>query len=220
MKTIRVLLVDDHAFVRSGIRAVLDSEPGISVIGEASSGEEAIIQSMALHPDLIVMDINMPGIDGLEATRRIKSQQPGISVVMLTVNDAELFLVEAIRAGAGSYVLKDSPSEDLVRSIRATANGASLIPLHLLQRTVEAEHQAQSQELASEASEMIEALNEREMEVLVRIVKGMRNQEIAEELNVATVTVKKRVQSILGKMYVSDRTQAAVKAVKLKLVEV
>lgn len=212
---IRVLLVDDHAFVRSGVKAILEFEEGIEVVGEAGSGLEAIEKAESTKPDLIVMDVNMPDLDGIEATRRIKEKHPSISVIVLTVNDEELFLIEAVRAGAASYLLKDSSSDQLINSIRAVADGASLIPLHLLRA-------AMTEELGTTThveGEILEPLTEKEMEVLVRITRGLRNQEIADELNLAKVTVKKRVQSILVKMMVSDRTQAALKAVKLGVVD-
>jgi DNA-binding NarL/FixJ family response regulator len=212
---IKVLLVDDHAFVRSGVKAILQDEEDIEVIGEAGSGEEAIRKADSMLPDLIVMDVNMPNIDGIEATRRIKEKHPSISVVILTVNNEEVFLIEAIRAGAASFLLKDSSSEQLVSSIRAVADGASLIPLHLLRAAMTEETQIRTHV----EGDLLEPLTEKEMDVLVRITRGQRNQEIADELNLAKVTVKKRVQSILAKMMVSDRTQAALKAVKLGIVD-
>ena len=215
---IRVLLVDDHAIVRCGVRALFEDESDILVVGEAGSGEEALEKVATLSPDLVVMDINMPGIGGLEATRRLKGQFPSVSVIMLTVNDAELFLIESIRAGAASYLLKDSSSKQLVHSVRAVAAGTSLIPLHLLQKAMLSEKKIGVPPPSLEG-QLLEPLSLKEMEVLERIVKGMKNLEIAEDLSLATVTVKKRVQSILAKMLVSDRTQAALKAVKLKLVD-
>jgi DNA-binding NarL/FixJ family response regulator len=213
---IRVLLVDDHAQVRTGVRAVLEDEEGITVVGEADSGESALLMTIALRPNLIVMDVNMPGMDGLEATKRLKAIHPEIAVVILTVNDAELFLVEAIRSGASSYLLKDAISDQLVSSIRLIAEGGSLIPLHLL-RAAMAQESAVGNSTVLEG-ELLEPLTDKEMEVLKRIVKGLKNQEIADELHLAHVTIKKRVQSILAKMTVSDRTQAALKAIKLKIV--
>lgn len=215
-KPLRVLLVDDHAHVRSGVRTLLEEEANITVCGEANSGETALLQTVALRPDLIVMDVNMPGMDGLEATKRLKSSHPEIAVVILTVNDEELFLVEAIRAGASSYILKDNISEQLVNSIRVVSEGGSMIPLHLLKAAVTQE--TESLKTPRLEGELVEELTEKEMEVLRGIVRGLKNQEIADELHLARVTVKKRVQSILSKMMVSDRTQAALKAVKLKLV--
>lgn len=214
-RQIRVLLVDDHAFVRSGVKAILEFEKGIDVVGEAGSGLEAIEKAESVKPDLIVMDVNMPDLDGIETTKRIKQKHPSISIIILTVNDEELFLIEAVRAGAASFLLKDSSSDQLISSIRAVAEGASLIPLHLLRA-------AMTEEINTTThveGEILEPLTEKEMEVLVRITRGLRNQEIADELNLAKVTVKKRVQSILAKMMVSDRTQAALKAVKLGVVD-
>ena len=213
--SIKVLLVDDHAFVRSGVKAILEDEEGIDVVGEAASGEEAIKKAEVILPDLIVMDVNMPNIDGIEATRRIKKNHPSISVIVLTVNDEEVFLIEAIRAGAASFLLKDSSSEQLVSSIRAVAEGTSLIPLHLLRAAMTEETQVKTHV----EGDLLEPLSKKEMEVLVRITRGLRNQEIADELNLAKVTVKKRVQGILAKMMVSDRTQAALKAVKLGIID-
>lgn len=214
-RQIKVLLVDDHAFVRSGVRAILEFEESIEVVGEAGSGLEAIEKADALKPDLIIMDVNMPSLDGIEATRRIKSKHPSISVIVLTVNDEELFLIEAVRAGAASFLLKDSSSEQLINSIRAVANGGSLIPLHLLRAAMTEE----SYTITHVEGELLEPLTPKEMDVLARIARGMKNQDIANELNLAKVTVKKRVQSVLAKMMVSDRTQAALKAIKLGLVE-
>lgn len=216
-KPLRILLVDDHDHVRNGVRSLLEEEPRYEVCGEANSGETALLQVVALRPDLVIMDVNMAGMDGLEATKRLKFSHPEIAVIILTVNDEELFLVEAIRAGASSYVLKDDISEQLLPSIRVISEGGSLIPLHLLQAAMSSEQEASTSPKLE--GELLEALTDKEMEVLSGIVRGLRNQEIADELHLARVTVKKRVQSILSKMMVSDRTQAALKAVKLKLVE-
>ena len=207
--------MDDHAFVRSGVKAILEFEENIEVVGEAGGGHEAIALAEALKPDLIVMDVNMPDLDGIEATRQIKEKHPSISVIILTVNDEEVFLVEAIRAGAASFLLKDSSSEQLVNSIKAVYEGASLIPLHLMRAALT--DQAMTKTYVE--GDLLEALTKKEMEVLTLITRGYRNQEIADELHLARVTIKKRVQSILAKMMVSDRTQAALKAVKLGIVE-
>ena len=212
--SIRVVVADDQDLVRIGLVMILSAQPDIDVIGEAGSGLEAVEKAASLKPDLIIMDVNMPDLDGIEATRRIKEKHPSISVIVLTVNDEELFLIEAVRAGAASFLLKDSSSDQLINSIRAVAEGASLIPLHLLRAAMTEEVNTTTHV----EGQILEPLTDKEMEVLVRITRGLRNQEIADELNLAKVTVKKRVQSILSKMMVSDRTQAAMKAVKLGVV--
>lgn len=216
--SLRVLLVDDHQHVRSGVRSLLEDEEFIEVIGEADCGESGLLKAATLLPDLVIMDVNMPRMDGLEATKRLKALHPQIAVIILTVNDEELFLLEAIKAGASSYVLKDSISEQLVQSVQVVADGGSLIPLHLLQKAM-VKTDSESEPPIPTKHQLTEPLTDKEMEVLVRIVQGMKNQEIADELHVAKVTVKKRVQCIFQKMMVSDRTQAALKAVKLKLVD-
>ena len=209
------LVVDDHLVVREGCVAMLKSACGACDVFEADSGEAALSLVRRCSPDLIVMDVNMPGMDGIEATRRLKASHPEIAVVILTVNDEELFLVEAIRAGASSYLLKDKISERLVPSLKIVSEGGSMLPLHLLQAAMSQEQQSVS---PAWKGELTDQLTEKEMEVLRGIVRGLKNQEIADELHLARVTVKKRVQSIFTKMMVSDRTQAALKAVKLKLV--
>ena len=217
-RRLRVLLVDDHAPVRHGVRALLEDEDNIEVVGEAECGQSAILLASSLQPDLVIMDVNMPRMDGLEATKRLKATYPRIAVIILTVNDAELFLVEAIRAGASSYVLKDTISEQLLQSVQVVADGGSMIPLHLLQQAIEKEAPASEEDTSPAEEQLVEPLTAKEMEVLDGIVRGLKNQEIADELHLAKVTVKKRVQNIYQKLMVSDRTQAALKAVKLKLV--
>ena len=186
-RPLRVLLVDDHDHVRSGVRALLEEEDDLTVCGEANSGETALLQTVALRPDLIVMDVNMPGMDGIEATRRLKASHPEIAVVILTVNDEELFLVEAIRAGASSYLLKDKISERLVPSLKIVSEGGSMLPLHLLQAAMSQEQQSVS---PAWKGELTDQLTEKEMEVLRGIVRDLKNQEIADELHLARVTVK------------------------------
>ncbi|MBI3925988.1 MAG: response regulator transcription factor [Armatimonadetes bacterium] len=211
-KQVRVLLVDDHPLVRQGIRAVLESEEDIVVVGEASDGKEGVRQAEVLRPDVIVMDVQMPRMEGIEATREIKQSLPGCSVIVLTVNDEEMFLIEAVHAGAGAYILKESSGDMLVQSIRALARGGTLIPTELLRKAL------QAIPVPTRGAEDI-GLSAREKEVLQLLTQGHGNKEMARQLNLAHVTVKKHVQRIIAKLGVSDRTQAALKACRMGLAE-
>ncbi|MEW6277229.1 MAG: response regulator transcription factor [Candidatus Eremiobacterota bacterium] len=217
MGSVRVFLVDDHPLVRHGLRAVLASDQDVVVVGEASNGREAVEKMLALppesSPDLVVMDLQMPEMDGLEATRQLKEVRPDTAVLILTVNNSEMFLLEAVRAGAAGYLLKDTSSEMLLPTIRALVQGASLIPADLLQKAVRAQ--------ATRVSDGdVEPLTERELEILRMLARGMAYQEIADTLSLAYVTVKKHSLNVVAKLGVSDRTQAVLKAVRLGLVEV
>ncbi|MCE7873891.1 DNA-binding response regulator [bacterium CPR1] len=215
-KATQVLIVDDHRMVREGLRALLATEDDIEIVGEASSGEEALDRVRELMPDVVVMDLQMPGIGGLEAIRRVKEISPATSIVVLTVDNAELVLLEAIRAGAAGYVLKDASAELLLQSIRLIKEGGTLLPNELLVKalrgvTIRGPRQGPPPEF--------EQLTPREQEVLLLVARGMGNQEIAESLSLSKVTAKKYVHNILRKLQVSDRTQAALMAVRLGLTD-
>ncbi len=211
----RILLVDDHPLFRDGIRSVLSNEPDLEVVGEASNAPEAIKKATLLRPNIVVMDVQMPGMNGIEATAALKEKLPDTHIIILTVNEEEAFLLKAIQAGASGYVLKDASSTLLVNSIRTIMQGGNVLPVHLLEKVLAG---AESSKDASTTGDEIN-LTARELEVLKLLARGYGNQKIAEELNVAVITVKKHMQSILSKLKVSDRTQAALKALRMGLVD-
>ncbi|MBI3929228.1 MAG: response regulator transcription factor [Armatimonadetes bacterium] len=213
----RVLLVDDHPLVREGVRARLSKFDEFEIIGEAASGEEALEKVPKLLPDLVLMDVRMPGMGGLEATRRLKQTQPQVSVVVLTMHESEENLVEAILAGAAGYITKESGPDHLVEALRSVVGGSSVIPTALLSRSLEilSQREADSASLPKEPSE---PLTPREVEVLQLLAEGHSNKEIADRLVVVEATVKKHVHNIIQKFGVSDRTQAAIQAFRMGLV--
>lgn len=219
---IRVLVVDDQAIVREGIRSMLALEPDITVSGEAANGYEALQQVATQPPDLVLMDVRMPEMDGLTALERIKALAPRTSVLMLTLYDDPDYLLRAVVAGAAGYVLKDTAREDLVRAIRITAEGGAIVAPSLLPELLKRIGRMGRERLGrladGEACQPARTLSEREIQVLALIAEGLTNQEIGERLVLSPTTVKTHVQNILQKLDVSDRTQAAVYAVRCGLV--
>ncbi|MDX6516978.1 MAG: hypothetical protein QOH73_2644 [Gaiellaceae bacterium] len=208
---IRVLLVDDHAVVREGLRAFLELQDGIEIAGEAADGEEAIAATLELEPDVVLMDLVMPRLDGLAAMRALREQAPAARVIVLTSFLDDDKLMPALRAGAAGYLLKNAEPQELVRAVRAASAGEALLDPVVAARLVET--------LAAEGgSDPLERLTAREREVLVLIGRGFPNKLIARELGVAEKTVKTHVGNVLGKLGVSDRTQAAVLAVRAGVV--
>jgi NarL family two-component system response regulator LiaR len=205
---IRVLLVDDHAVVRKGIRAVLSTEPDIEVVGEAIDGEEALAQAAALQPDVILMDLVMPKMDGIEATRQVTTRQLGMRVLVLTSFVAHDKVFPAIKAGAMGYVLKDTGPDDLVRAIRQVHRGEPTLEPDIARKVLFELAQPPKQPLLSAP------LTGRELEVLRVIAQGKSNREIAEDLVLAEKTVRTHVSNILGKLHLASRTQAALYALK------
>ncbi|MBN1934323.1 MAG: response regulator transcription factor [Anaerolineae bacterium] len=215
-QTIRVLLVDDQALFREGLRTLLSVQPGIQVVGEAGNGQQAIEQTRALCPDVVLMDLRMPILDGVAATRQLKSSCPESQVIVLTTFDDDEYIFDGLRAGAVGYLLKDVSSDTLIEAIHAAARSESV-----LQPSVAAKVVAQFARLAgqvhSSREALIEPLSDREMEVLRLIAHGQSNREIAETLFITQGTVKNHITNILGKLDVRDRTQAAIKARELGL---
>jgi two-component system, NarL family, response regulator LiaR len=219
----RLLLVDDHDLVREGIRAVLEGEPDLLVVGEAANGREAVELCKELRPDLVLMDVRMPEMDGLAATRAIKEELPQTSVVMVTMHESPDYLLEAIKAGAAGYILKDAAGERLVEAVRRTLEGDAPLneglAMQLLQRlSSKTEQNAQSLPARKKPPRpMREELTPREAEVLRLLAQGRTNPQIARIVLSSVSTVKIHVQNIISKLGVSDRTQAAVRAIELGL---
>jgi DNA-binding NarL/FixJ family response regulator len=216
MTPIRVLLVDDQALFREGLRTILSLHADIEVVGEASNGEEAINLARQFSPAVVLMDLRMPVLDGVAATRRLRSEQPGGRVIALTTFDDDENVFECLRAGAVGYLLKDAPSEKLVEAIRAAARGESFLQPSVAAKVV-AEFARLSGQPKPPHSALVEPLSEREREILSLIATGASNKEIANALFIAEGTVKNHVTNILGKLGVRDRTQAALKAKELGL---
>lgn len=207
MEPIRVLLVDDHALFREGLAMIISSQPDMTVVGEASDGLEAAIIAAEMKPDLILMDIQMPGMDGIEATRRIKKELPQTTIVMLTVRDDEEKLFDAIKNGAQGYLLKDMRSQDLIEMIRRAIAGEVAITPRLAGQMLE-EFRRLSH-LAPREGEMEEPLSPRELEVLNLVAQGKTDKEIAVELSLSVHTVKTHLRNLLAKLQVSGRKEAA-----------
>jgi NarL family two-component system response regulator LiaR len=206
-ESITVLIVDDHKVVRQGVRAFLDTQPDIAVIGEAESGEEAIRLAGEHAPDVVLMDLVMPGMDGVEATQRVKQTSPRTQVIVLTSYHQDEHIFPAIRSGALSYLLKDVGPEELADAVRKAARGEAVLHPRVASRVVQELHGARQEHL-----NVFTELSERELDVLRLIADGMSNADIAEALVISEKTVKSHVSNILSKLHLADRTQAAVYA--------
>jgi DNA-binding NarL/FixJ family response regulator len=215
MKAIRILLADDQPLFREGLRTLLSVQADFEVVGEAGNGEEAIRLARLLHPSVVLMDLQMPLLDGVAATRRLRAEMPECRVIVLTTFDDDEKVFDGLRAGAAGYLLKDAPSEKLAEAIRVAARGESF-----LQPSVAAKVVAEFARLTANAvaQPLVEPLSSREREVLRLIASGASNREIADALFLAEGTVKNHVTNILGKLGVRDRTQAALKAREIGLV--
>jgi DNA-binding NarL/FixJ family response regulator len=202
---ITILIVDDHAVVRRGARAFLEAQPDFAVVGDVSSGGEAVLLAADLAPDIVLMDLVMPGMDGVQATRLVKQKSPGSQVIVLTSYHEDEHIFPAIRAGALSYLLKDIGLPDLADAIRKAARGEVVMHPRIAARVVQELDGASHHDMASFAQ-----LSEREREVLHLIAEGLSNAEIAERLVLSEKTVKSHVRNILGKLHLADRTKAAI----------
>lgn len=215
---ISILIVDDQAVVRDGLRAMLRAEPDMSVIGEAAGGQEAVALAAALAPDVILLDVRMPGMDGLTTLPQLKARCPRSSVIMVTLYDDPDYLLAAVSAGAAGYVLKDASRDELVRAVRITAEGGAIIAPSMLPQLLRTMGRMMGALEGAPACSPMDVLSERELEVLRYIAEGLTNQEIAQRLILSPTTIKTHVQNILQKLEVSDRTQAAVLAVRCGLI--
>lgn len=234
-KQARLLIADDHELVRDGYQRMLSREPDLEVVGEAENGREAVELCRELEPDLVLMDVRMPQMDGLEATRKIKDELPSVSVLVVTTYENPDYLFEAIEAGAAGYILKDAPKRRLIDAVTRTLNGESPLNQELAMQLISrfsrqlqepgenlpdppsVPQQAQQQRRGTFATPL-EELTPRELEVLGLLAQGKNNPQIAEELVISRATAKTHVERIIRKLGVSDRTQAAIRALELGLV--
>jgi len=210
---IRILLVDDQSLFREALRMLISSQPDLEVVGEAANGQEAIKLAESFRPNVVLMDLQMPVMNGVAATRQLHSTQPDCRVIALTTFDGDEYVFDCLRAGAVGYLLKDAPSENLFAAIRAAARGESFLQPSVTKRVL-AEFTRLSDHPPS-SSTLVEPLSDRENEILRLIAKGSTNREIAEALFITEGTVKNHVTNILSKLDVRDRTQAALKAREL-----
>lgn len=210
---IKVLVVDDHALIREGISRILALEPSIEVVGEAENGRQAVLMVREKGVNVVLMDINMPEMNGIEACKIIKEQCPDTQVIALTIHEDEEYLFEMIRYGASAYLLKDVSPDQLIRTVIGTARGESFIPPKLMSRVFQ-----EFSRLSSSPGDEPHGLTKREIEVLQLLAQGYNNRSIAEKLFISEKTVKNHLTNIFHKLNVTDRTQAALYAIKNKLV--
>jgi DNA-binding NarL/FixJ family response regulator len=210
--SVKVLIVDDQSLVRAGFRMILDAEPDIEVVGEAADGLEAVLAARQTEPDVILMDVRMPNVDGLEATRRLlEGKESGPRILILTTFDLDEYVYEALRAGASGFLLKDTPPEQLVEAIRVVAGGDALLAPQITRRVI-AEFVRRPPSTVRHAAPGLDELTARELEILRYIARGLSNAEIAADAHVSETTVKTHVARILMKLRLRDRVQAVVYA--------
>jgi DNA-binding NarL/FixJ family response regulator len=211
---LKVVIVDDQLLLRAGFRKLLDAEEGIEVVGDAADGQEAVTLVDRVHPDVVLMDIRMPVLDGIEATRRIVRRAPATAVLVLTTYDLDEYVFAALEAGASGFLLKDSPPDELVAAIRVVARGDALLAPSITRRLV-AEFTARA---ARTGRKQLPPVSDREREVLIGVARGLTNSELAAELFIGEATVKSHVSSLLTKLGCRDRVQLVVAAYEAGLV--
>jgi DNA-binding NarL/FixJ family response regulator len=215
--SIRVIIADDQAMVRAGLKMILEAEPDIEVVAEADDGLKAITTTSATDPDIILMDIQMPGLNGLEATKRITDKfHDDVKVLILTTFERDDYIYEALRSGASGFILKNAPPEDLVTAIRVVADGNALFAPSVTRRIISefAHHPSPSL-----CDEQLKQITEREKEVLLQIARGKNNIEIAQQLFVSEATIKSHISSVLTKLNLRDRVQLAIFCYECGLIE-
>ena len=212
-----VLIADDQALVRVGLRKILEAEPQMEVVGEAADGEDAVAEAGRLRPDIVLMDIRMPALDGIEATRRIVAAQPGTRVLILTTFGLDTYVYDSLRAGASGFMLKDAPPEEIVAAVRIVANGEALLAPAVTRSVIE-EFAKQSPAPPAAPPTAVEELTPREREVLDLLARGLSNSEICEQLVISDATAKTHVARILQKLDLRDRVQAVIYAYETGLV--
>jgi DNA-binding NarL/FixJ family response regulator len=206
---IHVLLADDHEVVREGTRRLLERAEDLTVVGEAEDGDEAVRLATRLLPDIVVMDVRMPGLSGLDATRRIKAHHPNMRILVLTAYEDDQYVFPLLEAGADGYLLKTTSGKDLIRAIRTICAGQSVLDPGITGRVVS---QLTGRQSGYRSAEMVEALTERELEVLQAVAAGMSNKEIADALTISAYTVQVHLRNIFGKLGVGSRTEAVTYA--------
>lgn len=212
----RVMVVDDHPVVREGLRSMLVGDPQIEFVGEASSGEEAVAKVKELTPDVVFLDIRMPGISGIDAIRQIQTVSPATAIIVLTVYESETYLIEAFRMGVRGFLLKDSPPELLCHAVHVVVHNGTVVYGDLMRQTQERILRSPKDNNPGDGSSGVkERLTLRELDVMRLMAQGHSNKEIAGGLNVSEITVKKHVQNILNKLGTTNRTQATIVALQL-----
>ena len=212
MDKIGVLIVDDHTLFRRGVRKMLEAEEDMCVLGEAATGDDALQQTRALMPDVVLMDVQMPGLDGIECTRRLHRELPHVGIVFVTMFDNDEFVFRGLQAGGRGYILKDADPDTMLRAIRAVANGESLLGPTIAHKVIR-----QFAGMDKAQSPLVDDLTAREVEVLRLIAEGLGNKEIARRLVISEKTVKNHINNIFSKLHLYDRTQATLYAIRTGL---
>lgn len=214
--TVRIAIADDEALVRGGFRAILDTEPGFEVVAEVADGRQALAAVERFTPDVVVMDIRMPELDGLAATRQLRVTHPGVRILIVTTFDLDEYVYDALQAGAAGFLLKDARPTELIGAVRAVASGDALIAPQVTRRLIEAFVAARPAVTTDDAR--LEALSAREHEVLLLLARGLSNREIAAAMDLSEATIKTHVAAVLAKLGVRDRVRAVIVAYETGLV--